>query len=287
MRITRRRSLLLPAALAGSIAAPHVARSTFFLPQTFAPVPFNPTQLITGFGGFWRADVGLTLSGSNVTAWADQSSQGTSLTLQTFGGAQISPVFSATGFNAAFSAVTIRQDLASLGGLGNIAININSTQLSFFMLGVTHPGFDNNNGRFGGVVGNGQTVDFNNTSSFEFDEGASPTGSPGYNIQANSAIQGNGGVQGPQLIDGTTYLLGGVFDGVNANKWINRAVVGTGTAYSNTIGGGTSTVTFGYTGTGLNASINCGFWGITNSVLTATDFGNLCNFANSNWGTSL
>lgn len=54
--------------------------------------PFSPSQLTTLFG-WYRADLGVTLNGSTVSAWADQSGLGNHLS-QTVGAQQ--PVFNVT-----------------------------------------------------------------------------------------------------------------------------------------------------------------------------------------------
>lgn len=60
--------------------------------------PATPGNLL----GWWKADVGITLSGANVTAWADQSGGGRDWSIS--GGSE--PQYSATGWNGATHGVT-------------------------------------------------------------------------------------------------------------------------------------------------------------------------------------
>src|SRR5271167_3017502 len=94
---------------------------------------FDPASLITGIGGFWRADRGV-VGGSTVTQWNDQSVLGTNLTpgaVPSITGT--APAFSSTGFNSLFPGITF-------GGAGTantlgVAVGAYSTStLSVFML---------------------------------------------------------------------------------------------------------------------------------------------------------
>ena len=61
--------------------------------KIFRHAPFSPTD-ISGLSLWLKADAGVTLSGSNVTAWADQSGNGRTVTVSN------SPVFSASSINS-------------------------------------------------------------------------------------------------------------------------------------------------------------------------------------------
>lgn len=64
--------------------------------------PFTPLVLGSSLLAWWRADAGVTLNGSNVSAWADQSGNGKTLA-QTSAASQ--PLYEATGLNG-FSCLT-------------------------------------------------------------------------------------------------------------------------------------------------------------------------------------
>ena len=113
---------------------------------------WDPSSL-TGLLGWWKADAGLTLSGSNVTAWADSSGNGhalassvgnptSTLTLNSL------PVVSfASGSNQAL-ATTFALGVATTSMFGVVRYN---------------PGTDFD--RFCNYEATGQSGDFNNSTS--------------------------------------------------------------------------------------------------------------------------
>lgn len=244
-----------------------------------ATVPFNPTSLITGAGGFWRADKGVTQS-SGVTGWADQSTQGNNLSV--LGGSQTNPAFSATGFNSSHPAIIMGD-----GGTAGLSVTfvLNSTTLSIFVLLQLASGNTQNNGRFCSLLGANTGHDYDQTNSVEFDQG-SPPGE--FNVTQNLGQQGNGGSAGPSLTGNGLYLLGATFDGTNANRWSAGAVVGSATSNTNTFGA-SSPASGWYVGSATGGSAGgaaLAFIGITERAMNTTDWGNLKSWSNSNWGTS-
>lgn len=250
--------------------------------QVLTPLPFDPLTLITGSGGFWRADMGITLSGSNVTNWADQSSFGNNLSVGA--GGQTAPTFNSTGFNSTKNGVVFPD--GGGGGMQATSFNFNSTTCTAFILfqwgSAPSVGF----GRFLSLTGAGNSSDTNNTQSFATDQN-SPVGN--WDCGSNGVEQGNGGAVGPALTGGNLYLIGQTFDGANANRWSAGSVLGSATANTNTIGGGNITrwcIGFVDTQGSAGAGFTCAFFGLTTKAMNSTDWTNLKNWSNSNWGTS-
>jgi hypothetical protein len=232
---------------------------------------FNPVSLITGSGGFWRADMGVTTSGGNVTSWADQSSFNSTMTSIGSG----NPPWSATGFNSAYPGVSGTGQAAGVNRLETAAasfpltttisafelIFINSTHSgngSRIMLFMTQTGMDVLTGNSGGFV----------TDAGWYVSGIGPVGDGSYSLS-------------------TPYLMALTYDGTNFRAYLNGVLQTTTNAASLTLGNSSTGVmglVGGTTGAGLDGTI--GFAGITQKVLTPTDLANLNAFSNANWGTS-
>jgi hypothetical protein len=285
--ITRRRSLILPAAAAALIAAPAIIKSAdaqFFNPALFIPEPagsgFNPTSLITGAGGFWRADTGVGVSGSNVTGWTDQSSFA-----QNLSPSSTAPTWSATGFLSAHPAVTFN-GASSTYLLKNSFAFSHSTCSNFIMF--YWPSTPSNYDGVCSLINSADPNDYNGSSSYAHTaQGGSTIVDIAHNsiqIVTSSAIGTN-----------TAVLAGFVLDGVNFTQWINGSTAspaGAAQASTDLIGGTTNYFVIGARivgGTAPSAVFGSpvvAFCGITQKVMNSTDWTNLKNWSNSNWGTS-
>lgn len=270
MLLLPRRKLLKVGA--GLIAAPFVLRRTIAqVPVTGAGAGapassgFNPTSLITGAGGFWRADMGVTQTSGAVTAWADQSSFATNLS-----GSGLA--YSATGFQSSKPGVTLPD-----GQFENLQTTLSfssATASVFALINTNNPTFN----RLTGVIANGGS------------DGTSPS----FFLYANSSIFGLfcGGNQGQggsavSVSANTSYLIGGVFDGSDGNEWLNGAVQGSGSPFSTTLGGGAgATLYLGSSLTVQSGGATVAFFGLSQKAMNSTDWTNLKNWSNSNWGTS-
>lgn len=261
--------------------------NTLYIPNyvgptgTTGPTGFNPVDLITGNGGFWRADEGVSGS-APVTTWADQSSFANDLSQN---GAAGNPTFSATGFNAAFPGIVFAQSGQS--SLVSAGLSRTTTTLSMFLLVQTahNPTPDNRLA----LYWNGNTFDSgsNATAIMLYGDGA---GEGFYNY--NGGVVGNGG--GKTASNAGTYLVGVVYDGVNANTWLNGAVQGAASPDTNTLG---TVGDFLHFVLGISASMSAGgsantpaftaaCFGVTEKVMDATDWANLKDWCNTNWGTA-
>lgn len=242
--------------------------------QRFVSLPFNPTQLITGNGYFVRADMGIT--GPGVTAWADQSSFGHNL-----GFLNANPSFSSTGFNSNKPGVTFTEGSNTDE---SVILSFNSTTVSSFIL----IQFTSSSGsiRIQSVEANGQN-DATGANSFVVNCNGSSPGSSAFSCRSNGNVeQGNGGSTGGALAANGLYLLGMVFDGANVNKWFNGSLVGSGSAFTNTLGNGASCLLSIGNSNFPCCSFVCAFAGITQKVMSSGDWSNLKSWSNTNWGTS-
>src|SRR5260221_2651489 len=88
---------------------------------------FTPASL-TGLLAWYKADAGVTLSGSNVTQWNDQTSNGYNLTPSTN-----PPTFSATGFNSKQGITFTNAGTLNLG-TGVSVVNFGGTTGSFYVV---------------------------------------------------------------------------------------------------------------------------------------------------------
>lgn len=257
---------------------PFSGGSPMYTPEIgFINSAFNPTSLITGNGGFWRADMGVHLSGSNVTQWDDQSSFANNLTIQS---SHTDPTFSSTGWLSSKPGITFAGGGTNGQGLNSPALTYNSSTTTGFVLFLytTNFSFD----RVISFCGNGASADYNNAPSFAIDL-ASTT-----NVQIdNNNTSTSFGTEATS----TAYLLGLVFDGAHITLWKNGTSGSTQTQSGNV--GGASTNQFGVGCTGNPGSVSgnsltgtIAFAGLTQKQMNSTDWGNLKTWSNSNWGTS-
>lgn len=172
---------------------------------------WTPASLGADLVAWYKADAGLTLSGTDVTSWADQSGNGVTLTPSGTGVI----TYNATGFNS----------LPTLefpgGGSGAVRLVSDATALamdadtsSWFMVGRKNAGGADFQG-FLGFVGNGQTQSDNNTASVS---ALALDGSNDLTTWYNGAAEG---VATAFAVD-TNYRIGAVFDGTDEKMYLNN-----------------------------------------------------------------
>jgi hypothetical protein len=241
-------------------------------------VQFNPLTLITGNGGFWRADSGVSVSSGSVTSWTDQSTFGNNLT----------SVTSAPGVPPQWSSTTW---LGTKPGVSFIGTNNSAVWGLFPFPATTGSVFSlyyvaSGNAFFNTMLGI-DVATLNNTVMIRLDT-------------SNTKIQSNHGAINCESTttysSGTAYLTGSVLDGANLTQWFNGST-GASTADTGTIGGTTGSgfpeliigcqpITYNVSGNFHNFTGNVAFVGLTQKVMTSTDWTNLKNWCNSNWGTA-
>jgi hypothetical protein len=255
---------------------------TFILGSPLPTGAFDPASLVTGGGGFWRADMGVTQSSGNVTQWNDQSGNGLNLTVPGSPGTPISPTFSSTGFNN-YPGISVTELAANYQALTNASVNFNSGTWSFFWL-INIPNYTHNVSydRVLAFLGNGQSNDFGNTTSMEFC-GTVAT------IATQFQIQWSSNQITPSFTTGVPLLLGLVDSAGTTTFYINNVSSGTLTV-SNLGSASPGTMVFGSVGqggsTGQMLTSTTAWFLLTSTALTAQNMSSLASFSNANWGTS-
>jgi hypothetical protein len=232
---------------------------------------FNPASLITGSGGFWRADMGIAQSGGNVTSWADQSSFNNTMTSV----GSSNPPWSATGFNGLYPGVSGAGQSQGTFILQTAAGSFPATtDLSAFCLAFILNTQSGNGSRILALL-----------AAANDDVTAAASG--GFISDAGWYIGGIGSIGDGSYSLSTPYLFSVTFDGSNYRTYLNGVLNNT-TANSSALGNNANGVMalLGNPtgGTVLNGTL--GFAGVTQKVLTTIDLANLNAFSNANWGTS-
>jgi len=230
--------------------------------------------LLTGIAAFWRADMGVTQSSGNVTAWADQTSNANTLTVNS-GISGTSPTYGATGFNTSYPGVTFAgTSLNALESALNSSL-ASSTKASFWILltvnadETTYPGV-------AGFLGNGAGVTtapsidiYNNTGSqYAFQVGAVQFGIVYFGLP-------------------NTWLLTFALDGSNINWYWNSNTPQTPVACTSTVGGSGQYWFGAINANGAPAFTLAAAGWCSNYTMTATDVNNLSIWCNSTFGTSV
>jgi hypothetical protein len=96
---------------------------------------WSPVDLGAALRLWLKADVGITLNGSDVAAWADQSGNGFNLVQAT---AAQQPAYNATGFNGRPTVDFVESDTNNLQSAHNVAFSL-GTASSWFIVGQMHP----------------------------------------------------------------------------------------------------------------------------------------------------
>lgn len=260
-------------------AKPYINRGIIpaFAPTAFMPKAvstFDPLTLITGAGGFWRADKGVT-GNPNVTAWADQSTFAQNLT------GTNSPQFSATGWLSSFPGIAFAN--ASTRSCSNSSFVFStSTCSAFALLSVSSV---NSNDGYLALVSSSTSYDYLSTNCFSLNTNASTCGLAISQHNLAAPVSQNFSLNTPALV-------GVTFDGTNATGWLNGSSAGFNNnpvGQTELIGSSSSIFVLGARYPGSIANFFTGtiaFAGITQKVMNTTDWTNLKNWSNSNWGTS-
>lgn len=240
--------------------------------------PFDPTSLITGAGGFWRADEVVTQSGGTVSAWGD-TGPFRSAPLQTLAVANAAPTWNATAFNGNPGVLFADN---SHQAMETGAASIASSTYSFFLL-LIETGVAAGSTRMGAIYNGVASSDYITPNIVPYNSGSGS--SPGFGVFSNVEM-GNGG-SGAAITQGVPVLVGFVADGASANKWVNGSVVGASTAFSSILGTASSSFAIGAPDPSFNCTgMTVAFFGFTQKVMTAGDWTNLKMWTNANWGTS-
>jgi hypothetical protein len=225
---------------------------------------WTPQSLSNKFA-YYDATVGVTLSGSNVTAWADQFNSNNFNTLSS----SVLPTFSATACNSSHPAVVSGASNNS-GISANPASSLNSTTLSVWML-LQVSSFTGSGNPLQMTIGGNPDV----TPNINFITDNTPE------IYALSGgVLGNGGAAVP-LTAATPHLFGVILDGAHANLYLDaRTPIGSPVTFTSTIGNGATFLQMFGDNTAMCNLI------ITTGVMNSTDISNLFTWENTNWGTS-
>lgn len=238
-------------------------------PAFMSKASFNPTSLVGTQGAFWRADVGVSQSSGNVTAWADQGSHGNNLNVIP----STSPQWSSSSFNSSFAGISFNTGGSTPGDSINIASNIvNTTTMSVFILmKYLSAGSDRIVSDTVTSVGND-----NSTPSWLF-----------YIPTTQFQFYSSGGMSSPDILtNNTLYVIGAILNGSTVQDYVNFST-GASRSFSSTVGAATAgTFAVGASGSGNSCGMVVAYVLVTNNVLSGTDLTNLKSWTNSNWGTS-
>lgn len=171
---------------------------------------------VSGIIGCWNADQGVALSGSNVTTWTDQSSNGYVLGLNAAGtqASPVSPVFGASSYNGR-AGITCAQASAQYLATTSAAVAINSNTSSFFMAAQFSSSSDSF-GRLLSVLYSGNSDDFSDAFSV----------SAILRSSTNSQVtwfHASAGGTAAGISYNTPTRIGNVFDNANATTFINNS----------------------------------------------------------------
>lgn len=181
--------------------------------------PVTTAQLITLLGanivGIWDADLGVLKTGSNVTSWTDQSSNGYVLGLNplTTSGTPTSPVFSSSSYGgkAGITSSIISQFLCTTVG----AVSFGTNTSSFFAAATLAAASETN----------GRLLTFDNNIGADWNQlnNISAINRDGTN-QAITGTQNTVGVTPYSITYDAPSRLGLVCDNTNMTPYFNNAV---------------------------------------------------------------
>lgn len=250
-------SLLFPGTLGGQSAAP----------------AWTPASLGSALKFWVKADTGITLNGSTVATWADQSGNGADLSQGTAGK---QPGYSATGLGG-FPTVSFTSGSSQDLRTGATAVTMGNATASFFVVGqLTSLGsFD----RFVSFLQNGGGQDFSDSGSIAALLQASS--SSAFNSFANSGAL----YSGVAISTSTSYRMGAVLDGANITPYLDN-VGGTGGSFSTTLGA-TGRIALGCNAADETNGLLDGLISevvATNTALSLSDRNSLDNYFKTKWG---
>jgi hypothetical protein len=239
---------------------------------------WSPLNL-TGICGFWRADMGVTRSSGNVTAWADQTANG--LTMTNVAGT--GPTWSATAFNGAYPGV----DFGSGGGSStnylqtvNNADIASSKSLSLWLLWYAR---SNVTGRLMAQCPQGSGSDYVAPNCMVYCDGGAGS-SAGIGPYINS-IGGNGSTF--TLATTPAYVLGiFTWNGTDSIGY-DAAVEATPVGVTDTLGGSGQAISFGSPSSGVaDMIVAAGGFCSNYTMNTSSDIPNVITWCNTTFGTS-
>lgn len=230
----------------------------------------NPPSLFgANLVGWYRADLGVGLSGSNVTSWGDQS--GNRHDLSIFGSPN--PTFSSTGFNTVFPGISFVAGNSSR--LTSAAFNLSTANIGAFMVArITGSGSDAR------VLAYADTaVDFNQVQNILFLDSSG----------ANTLRQYQDSISIiATAFDNTNYRLGSTFDSAsNQEIFVNNISAAAGlSGIPNTLGSSTSVLSLGanLTGGSTCPGMTVAEVVLLNIVPSSSQRTNLDNYFKSLWG---
>lgn len=239
--------------------------------------PLNLANLI----GFWRADMGVSTSGSNVTSWTDQSPAGNNLTVVS---ASV-PTWSSTGFNTSYPGVFFNGGSGLTNEyIGNTSFTFASTVMSSFVLFYANSTQGSGiNGTLYGLIASGGTVDYT-LPGFQMFLNDTPV----IACESSSTYFGNGG-SALAYTKANPHLFGCVCDGAHGNYFLDSATAsGSAVSFSSTLGTSPNSFYLGGTPSG-NQEITgtIAFALMTSGAISVGDIGKLITWTNANWGLSL
>jgi hypothetical protein len=215
-----------------------------------------------------KADTGVTLSGSNVTAWADQSGNG-----HDFGVENASPTFSGSGFNG-LSGITF----TTTQGLKTAGFNISSNVAGFFVVG----NFTTSTGANARILAYFDPIvaaDYNSVAHILALNNVSSG-----NIDC---LQNSVSSTAMAVTTGTNVRLGLTFNGPtgNVNSYVNNgAPTTTGGFGNNTLGGSGAFLDLGFSNAGSGVPFTAAEMVVVNIVPSSGQLTSLDNYFKSKWG---
>ena len=231
--------------------------------------PWTPSSL-TGLLAWYKGDAGLTLSGSTVVSWADQSVNANDL-LQPPSAIVFPSVVSTLN---GLSVVSFARDIGSFGleTSAGLRITLGGTTLSIFMVALYNSGTSNDS--LSAFLATGDSNTFSTNTS------VIPTYCPSdISVGAQrDAIELSSGATAP----GTWTQLGSIFDGTNNTVYINNSAqtpAASSASFGSTgnlfVGSGGPFVPFG----GQIAEVI-----VTNTAVSSTDRNNINTYFTTKWG---
>jgi hypothetical protein len=237
------------------------------------PAPWTPLSLGSALKFWVKADTGITLNGSDVSNWADQSGNGCDVAQGT---AANQPAYNATGFNGL---PTVSFTLANAECLlsAATALALGNATASFFIVGqmVAVGSYS----RFISFLKNGGANDYNEAGSIA----AVLENSSGESFYAYAENATRGGPT--TLTAGVNYRFGNILDGANLTPYSNNSA-GTAAAYSTALAA-TGKVAIGCNASNTADGLLSGLISevvITNTALSSGDRNSLDAYFTTKWG---
>jgi hypothetical protein len=230
---------------------------------------------LPSLSAFYRADQGVTQSGGNVSAWADQSSNAQNLTITS----ATPPTWSGSSFGG-FPGITF--STANDTFLQTTSFSFSSAAMSIASLVIPTANSGNDGGRVVSLQANGVATDYTNPSI------VLGIGSGGPSVFGlSTTIIGDGGGT-PSIVPNTAQILGLTLDGIaNGNVSINLVNQGAPTAFSSIVGSNPNILSIGmWTDASSQFDGVMGYTIITAAAFQPGDIENLITWTNNNFGTN-